>query len=233
MERKNGDGFVYTPDLFDLELDLLGARCNSLLRDGNSGDNLDDGLLGDLSSICDHALADLALLNEEDGLDSCVSLSSNKESRLALSTSVVDTTSDTNLLILVGSIQVLNFSVDLLESNLWVTLRSVELTVTKLVSARVVWVLDELILLRLFFLAFTKAFLFLGFLSSFLLSGCLFLGISLCLFGGSGFSISCNLLGGLLDGSNFLLGSLLGLSVFSHVCFGGERFVRESCRQKF
>jgi hypothetical protein len=48
LEWQNGDGFIDTPKLHDLKLDLLGATSNVLGRLAHISDNLDDGLLRDL-----------------------------------------------------------------------------------------------------------------------------------------------------------------------------------------
>ena len=100
LERKNWDGLVYAPNLLHAKLNLLRARRDWLIRHHHGSHHLDNGLFGKFASESDHPLADLALLNEEDSLNGGVLLAPNNECRLALAASVVDTTSDANILTL-------------------------------------------------------------------------------------------------------------------------------------
>ena len=78
------------------------------------------------------------------------------------------TAPDSNLGISLGCIEVFDLLVDFLESYFRVTFRSVQRYFTKLVSAWVIWILHELILLCLFLLTFLETFLLFRFLISFI-----------------------------------------------------------------
>ena len=82
LEGKDRDRFVDTPDLLNLELDLLRAAFDRVLGDGHLGDKLDDRLSWNLASERDHALANVVTL-EKHGLHSGVALSAYDETRIS------------------------------------------------------------------------------------------------------------------------------------------------------
>lgn len=102
LEGQNGHGLVDTPKLFDLELNLLGAAVNVVVGLGNQGYHLDDGLLGQLGSVLDHALANvllaglLVLVHEEDSLHGAVRFTHHDKSHVTLGAGAGDTAADSD-----------------------------------------------------------------------------------------------------------------------------------------
>ena len=129
----------------------------------------------------------------------------------------MNATSHAHVLVGLRGIQILDGHVLLCEAHLRVALRLVQRQVAELVSAGVVRVLDELVLLGIFFLALAQTFVFLGLLGSFVGGGGFFLGLGLRFFLSLGCSFGLELFRGLGDGG-LLLGGLgvSGLRVFCH-----------------
>ena len=159
LEGQVGYRFVNTPDLLDLELNLLSAALDGLVGDGDRCHDFDDRLLGDLASVSDHTLTD-SLTSKQNALHSCDSLSTHDKGHFALTTRVVHTASDSNILILLRGVEVFDINVCLLEANLRVTLRSVQGQIAEFVRTRVIWIFDELILLGLFLLSLSETLSF-------------------------------------------------------------------------
>lgn len=59
LEGEHGCCLVDSPDLLNMELDLLGGTANWLLGDCDECLHLDDGFLRDGSSVLDHTFRDL------------------------------------------------------------------------------------------------------------------------------------------------------------------------------
>ena len=122
LERQVRCRLVNTPDLLHLKLDLLGACFDGPVGNNELSDNLDDGLVGDLARVSDHALA-YRITQVEHRLHGCRALPANHKAHLlALFTSVVNSASDANVLVLQRGIQILHIDVVLLETQLWVAL---------------------------------------------------------------------------------------------------------------
>lgn len=96
LEWQNGDGLVDAPELYYLELDLLGASSNAFRRLANISNNLYDGLSRDLGSVSDHTFANL-VANEENTLNLGVSFADHGEAHTSLGTRIVDSSTDSDL----------------------------------------------------------------------------------------------------------------------------------------
>ena len=122
LERQVRCRLVNAPDLLHLKLDLLGATFDGPVWNNELCDDLDDGLVGDLTRVSDHALAD-RVTQVEHCLYGCRALSTDNEAHLlALFTSVVDSAPDANVLVLQRGIQILHIDVLLLETQFRVAL---------------------------------------------------------------------------------------------------------------
>ena len=69
------------------------------------------------------------------------------------------TASHSHILIVQPRIQVLDINIGFLEANLWVILRSVQGSISELVSAGIIRILHKLILFSFLFLSFSQSFL--------------------------------------------------------------------------
>lgn len=145
LEGQYRSGLVDDPELLYGELDLLRAGLNGLFRHSNLGLDLDDGLLGRLRCEINHTLG-YNFVNSKHGLNSGILLSDDDENQLALASGVVQSTAHNNLLTIKRGINILHFGESLGESELGVTLRSVQFSLAEEVSGRVVRILLCLVL---------------------------------------------------------------------------------------
>ena len=209
LERQVRNSLIDTPNLVNDKLNLLSGTSDGSIRNLDCGNDFNNRLFRDFAGELDHVSTD-GLANIEHALNSCVGFPSDDEAHLsALLARVMQTSSNSDVLVSLRGIEVTNFNVLLAESSLWVTLRSVQLTITILVCAKIVWIFDELILLRLLFLSLAKTFSFLSLLGCFLSSS----GLLLCLLlivscsRSTFISCLCLLLSWLSLGFRLLLGS--------------------------
>lgn len=81
LEGKDGGGLVDSPDLSNVQFNLLRGALDGLLGDGDAGMNLDNGLLGDAAGVLSHSLG-YCLTNVQGSLDSGESFSEGQENEL-------------------------------------------------------------------------------------------------------------------------------------------------------
>lgn len=104
-------------ELKDLELLLLRAGDDFLLRLGDLGLNIDDGFLGDSRDPLDHLLGD-ALVGEGDALSSVALVSENDENEVSLASGVVESGSNQDGLSNEGLVDISNLGPDSVGSGL-------------------------------------------------------------------------------------------------------------------
>lgn len=144
---KSGDGFVDTPKLLNLKLDLLRGTWNWAIWLHNICNNLNNWLVRDLWSVCQHTLANFSLDLEQNSLNWCPAFTKHDKTIFTSGSGSWDTSSNADLLASEFLSEFLNFMVLNPEASFGITLRSNDIHITEFACGRIIRVLDEFSLL--------------------------------------------------------------------------------------